>query len=104
MRRFECEEDGSKKFWSVSVEGADLTVSYGRLGTQGQTKSKSFASAAAAEKEAAKLVREKTAKGYVEVGAAIASAPSPTPESTTSTSSTKPGLTRSAPSSTQRRG
>lgn len=67
-RRFEFEEGGSSKFWEVSVEGADMTVNYGRIGTSGQSKTKTFASDAAAQKEADKLVAEKTKKGYVEVG------------------------------------
>ena len=73
-RRFEFEEGGSSKFWEVSVEGSEMTVCYGRIGTSGQTKAKSFASGDAAQKEADKLVLEKTKKGYQEVGAA-ASAP-----------------------------
>lgn len=78
MRRFELEAEGSKKFWQVSSEGATLTVSYGRIGTAGQTKVKVLASSEAAEKEAAKLVREKTAKGYLEVADMRAAAPSAT--------------------------
>ena len=73
MRRFEFEEAGSKKFWQCSVEGTELKVTYGRIGTGGQTKVKSFASVEAAEKEVAKLVREKTGKGYVAVSEASSS-------------------------------
>lgn len=72
MRRFECHDEGAAKFWEVSVEGAELTVTFGRLGTSGQTKTKSFESEGAAEKEAAKLIREKTSKGYAEVAAEVA--------------------------------
>ncbi|MBN8609033.1 MAG: DUF4132 domain-containing protein [Deltaproteobacteria bacterium] len=77
-RRFEFEEGGSSKFWEVSVDGTDMTVTYGRIGTTGQTKTKSFATNEAAQKEADKLVLEKTKKGYAEVGGdatAKASAP-----------------------------
>ncbi len=69
-RRFEFEEGGSSKFWEVSVDGSDMTVTYGRIGTSGQTKTKSFATSDAAQKEADKLVLEKTKKGYAEVGGA----------------------------------
>ena len=51
----------------LSHVGGDVTVRYGRIGTNGQTQSKSFADEAAAEKHADKLIAEKTAKGYVEV-------------------------------------
>ncbi|MEI8257927.1 MAG: WGR domain-containing protein, partial [Deltaproteobacteria bacterium] len=65
-RRFEMEEGGSAKFWEVSVDGSDLTVVFGKLGTGGQTKTKSFGSEADARAEADKLVREKAKKGYAE--------------------------------------
>lgn len=74
MRRFEMREGGSSKFWEITVAGKDLTVTFGKIGTNGQTKTKTFASPDAAEKEAASLVREKTGKGYVEIGAAKTSA------------------------------
>ena len=41
-------------------------MTYGKLGTSGQSKTKAFADAAAAAADAAKLVGEKTKKGYVE--------------------------------------
>ncbi|MFO0714812.1 MAG: DUF4132 domain-containing protein [Sandaracinus sp.] len=75
-RRFEFEEGGSSKFWEVSVDGTDMTVTYGRIGTSGQSKTKSFATGDAAKKEADKLVVEKTKKGYQEVGAASAASAS----------------------------
>ena len=30
-QRFTCIEDGASKFWEVAVEGATLTVRYGKL-------------------------------------------------------------------------
>ncbi len=75
MRRFELVEDGSRKFWEVAVEGSTVTVRFGRLGTDGQTKDKAHGSPAAAQKEADKLVAEKTKKGYVEVTGGKAGAP-----------------------------
>lgn len=67
MRRFEFSMGGSDKFWEVEVNGADLTVRFGRLGTNGQTQNKTFPSEAAAQKEYDKLIAEKLKKGYVEV-------------------------------------
>ena len=42
----------------------DVTVRFGRIGTNGQEQTKSFADAAAAAKHVDKLIAEKTAKGY----------------------------------------
>jgi len=56
MIHLTCTEDGSDKFWEASVEGSALTVRFGKRGTAGQTKAKTFASPAAAEKELAKLI------------------------------------------------
>jgi DNA ligase-1 len=65
-RRFEFVEGKSSKFWEISVEGKDVTVHFGRIGTNGQTQTKNFADEAAAQKHADKLIAEKTEKGYVE--------------------------------------
>lgn len=65
MQRYELVEGTSSKFWEVSVAGSTLTVTFGRIGTQGQTKDKDFDSPAAATKEKEKLIKEKTGKGYV---------------------------------------
>ena len=65
-RRFELVEGKSAKFWEITTSGSDVTVHFGRLGTNGQTQTKSFADSAAAERHASKLIEEKTAKGYVE--------------------------------------
>lgn len=79
MERYEFSEGSSDKFWEVEVSGCDLTVRYGRIGTQGQSKEKTFASAEAAEKEKAKLVKEKTGKGYTLVGGGASVAPTAAP-------------------------
>jgi len=65
-RHFEFVEGSSSKFWEVSQTGNDLTVRFGKIGTQGQTQTKSFDDVAAARKHADKLIGEKTKKGYVE--------------------------------------
>jgi DNA ligase 1 len=66
-RRFTYVGGGSDKFWEINVSGGQVTVCYGRNGTAGQSITKSFADAAAAQKHADKLIQEKTCKGYVEV-------------------------------------
>ena len=66
VRYFEFHDDKSDKFWEISANDTDVTVRYGRIGTQGQTQVKSFPDAAAAQKHATKLIEEKTGKGYAE--------------------------------------
>jgi DNA ligase 1 len=65
-RYFECVEGSASKFWEVSVSGADLTTRWGKLGTTGQTKTKTFADASKAQAEADKLIASKVEGGYVE--------------------------------------
>jgi uncharacterized protein (TIGR02996 family) len=67
-RRFEFVEGSSSKFWEVIVEGKSCKTRFGKIGASGQESKKDFGSAADAQKEADKLVTEKTKKGYVEVG------------------------------------
>lgn len=66
IRRFQFSKGSSNKFWEISVRGTEVTVRFGRIGSQGQTNVKSFADDAAAAKHATKLISEKTGKGYVE--------------------------------------
>jgi len=65
VQRFELE---GNKFWEVSIEGASLTTRWGKIGTDGQLKAQTFANAAAAIAARDRLVAEKRAKGYREVG------------------------------------
>lgn len=58
----------SDKFWEIQTAGATHTVTYGRNGTAGQSKSKTFDSEEACLKDAEKLIAEKTKKGYSEDG------------------------------------
>lgn len=64
MRRFEFKEGSSKKFWEVTVSGNTLTGRFGRIGTAGQEKSKTFATPVLAQKEQDKLIAGKQGKGY----------------------------------------
>lgn len=70
MRRFEFREGASHKFWCIELSRETFKVVYGRIGTDGREQTKTFESEEIAVREAAKLVRAKTKKGYVEVGAA----------------------------------
>ena len=72
MRRFEFHEGGSGKFWEVDPTADGFTVRFGKLGAAGQTQQKMFPTPEKAKAELDKLVREKTGKGYVEVGGAPA--------------------------------
>jgi DNA ligase 1 len=65
-RYFEFVEGKSSKFWEISQAGAQMTTRWGRIGATGQSKTKTFADAAAAAKQVAKLIAEKTDEGYVE--------------------------------------
>jgi uncharacterized protein (TIGR02996 family) len=66
MRNFELRDGKSNKFWNIDLKGNAFTVTFGRIGSAGQTQTKEFADAAKAQKEHDKLVKEKLAKGYTE--------------------------------------
>jgi predicted DNA-binding WGR domain protein len=68
MRRFELSDSTSNKFWEVAVKGKTLNVTFGKIGTKGQSKPKDFATPEKAKTEMEKLIKEKTGKGYVEAG------------------------------------
>ncbi len=57
-------QGASRKFWHVEVSGKRHTVTFGRIGSSGQSKTKTFASPQAASTDAKKLVASKLAKGY----------------------------------------
>ncbi len=65
-RYFEFVGGSSAKFWEVSTSGCDVTVRFGRLGTSGQSQTKTLPDGAAASKHAEKLIAQKLGKGYVE--------------------------------------
>ena len=65
-RVFIFQEGTSRKFWDIDIEGSGFTVTYGKLGTAGQTSVKSFDSEDKCQKTADKLIAEKTKKGYGE--------------------------------------
>jgi predicted DNA-binding WGR domain protein len=83
MRRFEFVEGGSGKFWEIERDGSEVTVRWGRVGTSGQTKVKTFDNPASAAAHETKLMAEKTKKGYAESTAAAVSAPVAPPDEDT---------------------
>lgn len=62
--RYEYRSEASRKFWRGSVKGAAFTVRFGRIGTDGQTRTMKHASASAAHGELLRRTREKLAEGY----------------------------------------
>lgn len=87
--RLEFREGKSDKFWEIRTGGRTHTVRYGRSGTEGREVTKSFATPAAAEADAQKLVAQKLKKGYRAVsGAAVpatkTAAEKPVPKKTAS--------------------
>ncbi|EFN9845363.1 WGR domain-containing protein, partial [Escherichia coli] len=66
MKTYIYQDEKSHKFWAVEQQGNELHITWGKVGTNGQSQVKSFADAAAAEKVELKLIAEKVKKGYVE--------------------------------------
>ncbi|REJ91429.1 MAG: WGR domain-containing protein [Planctomycetota bacterium] len=65
-RYFEFVDGKSSKFWEISRTGNEHTVRFGRIGTNGQSKTKEFADGEVAKRDAERLIREKLRKGYEE--------------------------------------
>jgi predicted DNA-binding WGR domain protein len=67
MRRyFEFVEGKSSKFWEITVRTNNVTVRFGRIGTEGQIQAKVLADVSTAVKHAEKLIASKLKKGYQE--------------------------------------
>lgn len=66
-RRFEFSDAKSNKFWEITVNGTEVTVRFGRIGTQGQTQTKNLPDSVKANNHADKLIEEKLTKGYQEI-------------------------------------
>ena len=65
-RYFEFSDGTSSKFWELSQEGSEMTTRYGKIGTKGQSTTKSFDSPEKAAAETAKIIVKKVKEGYVE--------------------------------------
>ena len=66
VRHFEFVSGSSNKFWEISLSGNSFTVRFGRIGTAGQSQTKTFADELKAKREAENLIAEKVKKGYTE--------------------------------------
>jgi predicted DNA-binding WGR domain protein len=67
VSRFEFEKGTSSKFWAIERHARTLTVIFGRIGSIGRKKAKSFPNEAKAAHEWARLIAEKLRSGYREV-------------------------------------
>ena len=56
----------AEKYWEVSQVGKKVTIRFGKIGSDGQLIVKDFETKEEAEARMAKLIKEKTKKGYVE--------------------------------------
>ncbi|HEV8061268.1 MAG TPA: DNA ligase [Gemmataceae bacterium] len=65
-RRFEFCRSNSNKFWVAQLQGNEVFVRFGRIGTSGQTNVKAFASETEAAQHLEKVIGEKIKKGYRE--------------------------------------
>ena len=74
-RYFTFTDDKSSKFWQIDPSGNAFTVTFGKIGTAGQSQTKTFDTTDRCQQEADKLVREKTNKGYVESVNGVAVSP-----------------------------
>ncbi len=61
-------DEKSNKFWRGRTDGSDFVVNYGRVGSDGQTKTKDMGSADAAAAELNKVAGQKRKKGYADDG------------------------------------
>ena len=96
--RLEYVDDKSSKFWEIRINGSDTEVRYGKIGTSGQTQTKSFDSPEAAQKSTNKLAAEKTKGGYQQVGSTdVAAKPQlAISESVSMVKATKPSATKAS--------
>lgn len=65
-RYFEFVGGTSNKFWEISQSTNTVTTRWGRIGSAGQSKTKTFADEAAAANAMTALMRQKTDEGYAE--------------------------------------
>ena len=56
----------SEKFWEITQVENKVTVRFGKIGVNGQTKDKEHPTKEDADKEVARLSAEKTKTGYIE--------------------------------------
>ncbi|VUT01384.1 DUF4132 domain-containing protein [Klebsiella spallanzanii] len=102
MKKFIYQDEKSHKFWAVEQQNNELHLSWGKVGTNGQSQIKTFADAAAASKAEQKLINEKNRKGYVEDTATAQPAAASLPEEIASPAAAAQPKPTSAPAGTIR--
>jgi uncharacterized protein YwqG/predicted DNA-binding WGR domain protein len=65
----ELSEGQSRKFYEVTVNGSELVLRYGRIGSSGQSSSTTYSTTEQAQAEALKKINEKLRKGYTRISA-----------------------------------
>ncbi len=70
-RELVLQEGSSSKFWNLEVDGNKHLLHFGRVGSAGQKKIKTFTSPSAAQKAFDDLVAEKLKKGYSDASGAL---------------------------------
>lgn len=63
----ELSDGQSHKFYEITVNGAVVTIRYGRINTAGQSSSTTYATPEKAQAEATKKINEKLKKGYIQI-------------------------------------
>ncbi len=71
LHYFELSDDKSSKFWEITTQGAELTTRWGRIGTDGQSKTKTFQTVEETLAAAQKMIAGKIKKGYTEISAEV---------------------------------
>lgn len=66
-RRFTKSDETSSIFWEITIRGRTVAVRYGRIDTDGQTRTRTHATPAEAKVAAEKQVEKKVRQGYREV-------------------------------------
>jgi len=74
-RRFECTAGGSSKFWTIWRVSRSHYVTFGKIGTDGQERSKGYRTVNLANLGISKLMLSKLKKGYVEVTQRVPNGP-----------------------------
>jgi len=64
MRRYEVSDGQSHKFWEITLHGESFSVRFGRIGSEGQRRTKELESADEARAEWERLISEKVRSGY----------------------------------------
>lgn len=65
-RKFRYRDEKTSKYWEVSLVSNTVTLTWGKVGSMGQQRTRSFSSRQVAETYIKSKIREKTGKGYVE--------------------------------------